>query len=167
MRLKIILSKWLQHLFIDQTCIISALKSFFKLLSVNERITASKPNTTLTHWPLGELAILSTIQFSNSWYKIVATRWFTQCSQVNITEPTNENSGNGLVPSGNKPLPEPMLTKIYAAIWHHCAAIYLEGHIKFKLFNLVEGTTLQLRHMSVMASQITSSSIVCSTSCYG
>ena len=33
--------------------------------------------------------------------------------QVNI------GSGNGLVPSGNKPLPEPMLTKVPAAIWRH------------------------------------------------
>ena len=28
-------------------------------------------------------------------------------------------SGNGLVPSGIKPLPEPMLTQIYGAIWRH------------------------------------------------
>ena len=28
-------------------------------------------------------------------------------------------SDNGLVPSGNKPLPEPMLTQIYVAIWRH------------------------------------------------
>ena len=28
-------------------------------------------------------------------------------------------SGNGLVPSGSKPLPEPMLTQIYVTIWHH------------------------------------------------
>ena len=28
-------------------------------------------------------------------------------------------SGNGLVPSGNKPLPEPMLTQIFIAIWRH------------------------------------------------
>ena len=26
-------------------------------------------------------------------------------------------SGNGLVPSGNKPLPEPMLTQINGPIW--------------------------------------------------
>ena len=31
----------------------------------------------------------------------------------------NIGSGNGLVPSGNKPLPEPMLTQISVAIWHH------------------------------------------------
>ena len=28
-------------------------------------------------------------------------------------------SGNGLVPSGDKPLPEPMLTQIYVAKWRH------------------------------------------------
>ena len=28
-------------------------------------------------------------------------------------------SGNGLVPSGNKPLPETMLTKFYEAMWCH------------------------------------------------
>ena len=33
----------------------------------------------------------------------------------------NIGSGNGLVPSGNKPLPEPKLTHIYVAIWHHWA----------------------------------------------
>ena len=27
--------------------------------------------------------------------------------------------GNGMVPSGNKPLPELMLTKCYVAIWCH------------------------------------------------
>ena len=31
----------------------------------------------------------------------------------------NIGSGNGLVPSGNKPLPEPMLTHIFVAIWRH------------------------------------------------
>ena len=35
--------------------------------------------------------------------------------------PSDENigSGNGLVPSGIKPLPEPMLTQIYVAKWRH------------------------------------------------
>ena len=31
-------------------------------------------------------------------------------------------SGNGLEPSGNKPLPEPMLTKFYDTIWQNSAA---------------------------------------------
>ena len=35
----------------------------------------------------------------------------------------NIGSGNGLVPSGSKPLPEPMLTQISVAIWHHQATM--------------------------------------------
>ena len=35
----------------------------------------------------------------------------------------NIGSGNGLVPSGNKPLPEPMLTQTSVAIWHHYATM--------------------------------------------
>ena len=31
-----------------------------------------------------------------------------------VDESTNIDSGNGLVPSGNKPCPEPMLTKFFA-----------------------------------------------------
>ena len=31
----------------------------------------------------------------------------------------NFGSGNGLVPSGKKPLPEEMLSSILVAIWHH------------------------------------------------
>ena len=42
------------------------------------------------------------------------------CSNMNVTRLhwwVNIGSGNGLVPSGNKPLPEPMLTQISVAIW--------------------------------------------------
>ena len=34
-------------------------------------------------------------------------------------EKINIYSGNGLVLSGKKPLPEPMLTPIYVTIWNH------------------------------------------------
>ena len=37
-----------------------------------------------------------------------------------IDDKVNVGSGNGLVPSGNKPLPEPMLTKIHVT-WHNQA----------------------------------------------
>ena len=36
-----------------------------------------------------------------------------------IDDKVNIGSGNGLVASGNKPLPEPVLTKISNAIWCH------------------------------------------------
>ena len=43
------------------------------------------------------------------------------CSQAIAIEyfswHVNIGSGNGLVPSGNKPLPPPMLTQIYVTIW--------------------------------------------------
>ena len=32
---------------------------------------------------------------------------------LDLTDDVNNGSGNGLVPLGNKPLPEPMLTQIY------------------------------------------------------
>ena len=73
---------------------------------------------TLTHWPLGDFTeILDNLSFK---LILVIDGW---CSQMNATEPhwwkINIGSGNGLVPSGNKPLPEPMLTQIYVAIWLH------------------------------------------------
>ena len=36
---------------------------------------------------------------------------------------SNIGLGNGLVPSGTKPLPKPMLTQIYITIWHHLATM--------------------------------------------
>ena len=35
----------------------------------------------------------------------------------------NIGSGNSLVPSGNKPLPEPMLIQTIVAIWRHKATM--------------------------------------------
>ena len=64
-------------------------------------------------------------------FKLISTvnilKYFLwNCYQVNATTGTtshwslvNIGSGNGLVLSGNKPLPEPMLTKIPVAIWRH------------------------------------------------
>ena len=52
-----------------------------------------------------------------AWYPL----W--DCSQVNATESykykINIDSDHVLMPSSNNPLPEPMLTHIYVAIWHH------------------------------------------------
>ena len=57
---------------------------------------------------------------SNGWWKRYLL-W--NCPQMNVNGPywwwVNIGSGHGLVPSGNKPLPEPMLTQIYVAIWCH------------------------------------------------
>ena len=45
--------------------------------------------------------------------------------QVNI------GSGNGLVLSGNKPLPEPMLTQFHVTIWHHQATTRITRTLAF------------------------------------
>ena len=58
---------------------------------------------------------------------LVIDGWSISCKIVLKWMPTNGpywwyiniGSGNGLVPSGNKPLPEPMLTQISVAIWCH------------------------------------------------
>ena len=46
-------------------------------------------------------------------------------SQKNTTEyiwrSVNDGSGDGLLPSGDKPVPEPMLSQLYVAIWRHQA----------------------------------------------
>ena len=48
------------------------------------------------------------------------------CPQAYVTKPhwwlVKIDSSDGLVPSGSKPLPEPMRTNVYVPIWH-CQAI--------------------------------------------
>ena len=69
----------------------------------------------LTHWPLGDL--------KENLFKQIEADFREVALKINATGPylrwVNIGSGSGLVPSGNKPLPEPMLTKICVAIWCH------------------------------------------------
>ena len=48
--------------------------------------------------------------------------------QMIVTGPrwwlVNIGSGNGLVPPGNNPLPEPILTQFYVAIWRHLTPMF-------------------------------------------
>ena len=44
-------------------------------------------------------------------------------SLTNDNDKVSIGSGNGLVPDGTKPLPEPVLAQIYVAIWHHLATM--------------------------------------------
>ena len=45
--------------------------------------------------------------------------WCRQATEILV----NIGSGNGLLPDGTKPLPEPMLTQISVAISHHQATM--------------------------------------------
>ena len=61
------------------------------------------------NWLQSQISKFQT-HFNNKYHKC----FLWNCFQVNATTPhwssVNIGSGNGLVPSGNKPLPEPMLT---------------------------------------------------------
>ena len=46
-----------------------------------------------------------------------------ECHKTSLMFTVTVAAGNGLVPSGNKPSPEPMFTKIYVTIWHHLATM--------------------------------------------
>ena len=78
-----------------------------------------KVQHALTYWPLGALSGDFQANFRDWWLRYLL--W--NCRQLNVTGPywwlVNIGSGNGLVPSGNKPLPESLLTQIYDALWRH------------------------------------------------
>ena len=67
----------------------------------------------------------------NSTIALVTEKWWLDDLNyildklLNVTGPhwwhVNTGSGNGMVPSVNKPLPELLLAKIYLAIEHHWA----------------------------------------------
>ena len=76
----------------------------------------------LIHWALGDLTFQICSfhsDFSDWWLRYLL--W--NCTNMHVTGlhwwSVKIGSGNGLVPSGNKPLPERMLTQIYVAIWRH------------------------------------------------
>ena len=97
-------------------------------------------------------AILSRPQCVNSWapgrydnnFKSIIFKSITQisswctgceialgCMPQNLT--VNIGSGNGLVPLGNKPSPEPMLTLVYAAVWCHYATMIFFNDFSTKI----------------------------------
>ena len=88
---------------------------FFIMLSVS-----------LTHWPLEDFN-----DILDEWFSCNLSHWWLMCHLWNCHQMivtgsywwyVNIGLGNGLVPSANKPLPEPMLTEIYVAIWRHQAS---------------------------------------------
>ena len=78
----------------------------------------------LTPWPLWDAAV--TLKEPNNFQTHVKDRYLEHfmlnCPEKS-TRPAliivNIGSDNGVIPSGNKPVPEPVLTRIYAALWRH------------------------------------------------
>ena len=90
-------------------------------------IYASLGLNELTHQPLGDVEIILKSVVSKVLFQInilsnsceIALR---RMLQNPFDEKVNIGSGNGLMPSGSKPLPDPiMLTQIYVTILHHKA----------------------------------------------
>ena len=80
-----------------------------------------KPKKTLcvhlTHWPLRDVEVILQTYYSKWFWKLISS-----ALTVSATEPhwwVKIGSSNGLVPSGNKPLPEAVLTKICVATGCH------------------------------------------------
>ena len=102
------------------------------------------PHIPLTHWPLGNLDAILKLQFSISFYWLVSS----QCLMILVIMPWDEChgtllvisqhcAGNGLVPLGNKPLPEPMLTEFHVAIWRHQATMSKSNYFKDGLYYIL------------------------------
>ena len=70
----------------------------------------------LTHWPLGYLIEILGRNFQTDFIDWWLRHLLWNCHDMNVIGlhwcSVNIGSGNGLVPSGNKPLPELMLTQI-------------------------------------------------------
>ena len=62
---------------------------------------------TLTHW------------YWEHFFCLFMKLYWEKCQQSWV----NIGSGNGLAPSGNKPLTDSMLTQSYVTIWHHQATM--------------------------------------------
>ena len=70
----------------------------------------------------------ATLRLIGPWEIWIFSDWWLRhllwnCPDMNVTRPhwwsVNIGSGDGLVPSGKKPLPESMLTEISVAVWRH------------------------------------------------
>ena len=88
------------------------------------------PGRMVYIWLIGLCGVWLQSQISNvqTYFNDKYLKYFVwNCCQVNATTHhwslVNIGSCNGLVPSGSKPLPEPMLTKVPVAIWCHWARI--------------------------------------------
>ena len=77
------------------------------VLAIELHLSCTNPSISYELWiSMCHLTIM--LWLYNLWIFIISTHW-----EVNI------GWSNGLVPSSNMPLPAPMLTQIYVAIWRH------------------------------------------------
>ena len=78
--------------------------------------------TTFTHCPLGDVTMILMVQISNTTWVLIPrvfkhTLPWNECQRTGWCGWLSQCSGNGVVPSGNKPIPEPMLTQICVTMY--------------------------------------------------
>ena len=111
---------WL-HWSYSPVTIFSQYFTHLKPSSVKIRINSLAPGRCCCNLKFVIFKLISRIDISKISFEIAlrsAASGERQMTSLMISQ-YNIGSGNGLVPSGNKPLSEPMLTQIYAAIWCH------------------------------------------------
>ena len=75
------------------------------------------PSPFLTYCPMRNATDFKLVIFKCTSSAFLVKLPSSECIKTSLM--INMASGNGLVPSGNKPLPESMLTQIYGTIWYH------------------------------------------------
>ena len=73
----------------------------------------------LTHWPLQDVVVIFTLVILKVMSGINIWTISFSAMPKGLTALINIGSGNGFVPSGRKPSPEAILTKLDDAIWRH------------------------------------------------
>ena len=91
-------------------------------LIMSDRVFHTDTIIMLAHWPLRDVEVILQVYFSNLFYKLISRALpvkfaLSDCHWYSLI--LNIGSHNGLVPSSNKPLHEPVLTQIYVTIWCH------------------------------------------------
>ena len=112
------------HVFIVKKVL---LKGAYFIRFFRMRVVKLQMNIFLTHWSLRGVAASWLYDFETHFDDWYLDYFLWDYSQMNTTGLhwywANISLGNGLVPPGNKPLPDQMLTQIYNAIWRHQAMV--------------------------------------------
>ena len=92
------------------------------MIGLPMHICVTRPQWVKSHCPLGNVVVILNEYVSNSYQALISWAFPVKMPSGATRDywwKVNIGAGNGLVPLDNEPLPEPMLTKIYVAIWRH------------------------------------------------
>ena len=87
----------------------------------------------LNNSPLGDVEVnlkgtILAIYYGLHWWSLLMELLLGECQRTPGDKSVCTGLGSGLVPSGNKPLSEAVLTEIHVAIWRYLAIVTSLGH---------------------------------------